>query len=84
MNLTKEGVGVPTKIGTFTINGGEMTGLLKRKLYLMVQASFPKLKDILFRFSGFTEKLKQGFTFVYMFYTFIFLPQLKIGKCLSL
>ena len=43
-----------------------------------------KLGDILFRFSGFREKFKLGFTFVYIFYTFKLLPQLIIGRRLSL
>ena len=48
-----------------------------------VQAMYLKLGDILFRFSGFREKFKLGFTFLFMFYTFKLLPQLKIGRCMS-
>ena len=48
------------------------------------QASYLKLGDILFRFSDFSEKFKLGITFVYMFYTFKLLPQLKTRRCLSL
>ena len=38
----------------------------------------------MFKFSGFRESFKLGFSFVYMFYTFKLLPHLKIWRRLSL
>ena len=58
-------------------------GIMLNLSISQVRASYLKLGDVLFRFSGFREKFKLD-TFVYMVYTFKILCQLKIGRSLSL
>ena len=57
---------------------------LEERNLCLVQASCLKLGDICSDFLVLGRSFKLGFTFVYMFYTFQLLPELKIGRSLSL
>ena len=54
------------------------------ELSYQVSGSYLELGDVLFRVPGFRGSFKLGFPFVYMFYTFKLLPQLKIGRSLRI